>query len=69
MGSVRLLDVLGGGEAGSHVRSGLAHRSRSLHGERDAASGGRLQGLLGVVVEAIVAHAAVMRARGDVIGG
>ena len=63
MGSVRVLDVLGGGEAGSHVRSGLAHCSCSLHEERDAAySGGRLQGLLGVVVELVVAHAAVVGA-------
>ena len=60
-GAVRVPDVLGRGEAGSRVRGGLAHRSRLLHGEPDAVSGGLLENLLSSVVEFAVAHAAVYK--------
>ena len=46
-------------------KCGLAHRSRLLHGELDAASGGRSQGLLGSVVEAVALQTAAPGQRAD----
>ena len=55
------------GESGASG-GGVAHRDRFLELDLDAAAGGVFDGLLGLVVEAVVLQAAVGRPHGGGVG-